>query len=102
MSHIDPAESGKLAALEPHVRRIQVIHVEGLDALQLIPAYEPCVHAFLLHSRRPNPPVTELGGTGRARDWAVSAALSVRPRRGCRRKSPRAYAKPECVMFEGA
>ena len=51
------------------------IHVEGREALQLIPAYEPCVHAFLLDSGRPNAPVAELGGTGRAHDWAVSAAF---------------------------
>lgn len=75
VSHIDPAESEKLAALEPHVRRVQVIHVEGPEALDLIPAYAPHVHAFLLDSGRPNAAVAELGGTGRAHDWAVSAAF---------------------------
>jgi phosphoribosylanthranilate isomerase len=75
VSHIDPAESEKLAALEPHVRRVQVIHVEGPGALDLIPAYAPHVHAFLLDSGRPNAAVAELGGTGRAHDWAVSAAF---------------------------
>ncbi|MHA3790603.1 phosphoribosylanthranilate isomerase [Rhizorhabdus wittichii] len=75
VSHIDPAESEKLALLEPHVRRVQVIHVEGPEALDLIPAYSPHVHAFLLDSGRPNAAVAELGGTGRAHDWAVSAAF---------------------------
>lgn len=75
VSHIDPAESEKLAALEPHVRRVQVIHVEGPEALDLIPAYAPHVHAFLLDSGRPNAAIAELGGTGRAHDWAVSAAF---------------------------
>ena len=75
VSHIDPAESEKLAALEPHVRRVQVIHVEGPEALDLIPAYAPHVHAFLLDSGRPNAAVAELGGTGRAHDWAISAAF---------------------------
>ncbi|BAK65025.1 phosphoribosylanthranilate isomerase [Sphingobium sp. SYK-6] len=75
VSHIDPAESEKLAALEPHVRRVQVIHVEGPEALDLIPVYAPHVHAFLLDSGRPNAPVAELGGTGRAHDWAISAAF---------------------------
>lgn len=75
VSHIDPAESEKLAALQPHVRRVQVIHVEGPEALELIPAYAPYVHAFLLDSGRPNAAVAELGGTGRAHDWAVSAAF---------------------------
>ncbi len=75
VSHIDPAESAKLALLEPHVRRVQVIHVEGPEALALIPRYAPHVHAFLLDSGRPNAAVAELGGTGRAHDWAVSAAF---------------------------
>ncbi|WP_445192835.1 phosphoribosylanthranilate isomerase [Sphingomonas sp. Tas61C01] len=75
VSHIDPVESEKLAALEPHIRRVQVIHVEGPEALDLIPAYAPYVHAFLLDSGRPNAAVAELGGTGRAHDWAVSAAF---------------------------
>ena len=75
VSHIDPAESEKLARLVPHLRRVQVIHVEGPDALDLIPAYAPHVHAFLLDSGRPNAAVAELGGTGRAHDWSVSAAF---------------------------
>jgi phosphoribosylanthranilate isomerase len=72
---IDPAQSAKLAQLEPHVRRVQVIHVEGCEALDLIPVYAPHVHAFLLDSGRPGAVVAELGGTGRTHDWAVSAAF---------------------------
>lgn len=75
VSHIDPAELEKLAALEPHVRRVQVIHVEGMEALELIPIYAPHVHAFLLDSGRPNAAIAELGGTGRTHDWAISAAF---------------------------
>lgn len=75
VSHIDPVESAELARLEPHVRRVQVIHVEGTDALDLIPAYAAHVHAFLLDSGRPHAAIAELGGTGRAHDWAVSAAF---------------------------
>lgn len=73
VSHIAPQESARLAELEPQVRRVQVIHVEDRSALDLIPAYAPHVHAFLLDSGRPNAPVAELGGTGRAHDWAISA-----------------------------
>lgn len=73
VSHIAPAESARLAALEPHVRRVQVIHVEGPEALDLIAAYAPHVHAFLLDSGRPNAAIAELGGTGRQHDWAISA-----------------------------
>ena len=75
VSHIDPAEAAALAALEPQVRRVQVIHVEGNDALDLIPLYAPHIHAFLLDSGRPNATIRELGGTGRVHDWAVSAAF---------------------------
>lgn len=71
VSHIDPAESARLAQLLPAVRRVQVIHVEGPEALRLIPLYAPHVHGFLLDSGRPA--VAELGGTGRTHDWAVSA-----------------------------
>ncbi|MCR0981744.1 phosphoribosylanthranilate isomerase [Roseomonas populi] len=73
VSHIDPAEAARLAVLEPRVRRVQVIHVGGNDALDLIPAYAPHIHAFLLDSGRPNATVRELGGTGRVHDWAISA-----------------------------
>lgn len=73
VSHIDPTESARLAELEPHVRRVQVIHVEGPAVLDLIPAYTPYVHAFLLDSGRPNAATPEFGGTGRPHDWTVSA-----------------------------
>jgi phosphoribosylanthranilate isomerase len=73
VSHIAPAEAARLAEMEPHVRRVQVIHVEGPEALELLPAYSPYVHAFLLDSGRPNAAVAELGGTGRCHDWAISA-----------------------------
>jgi len=75
VAHIDPAESARLALLEPHVRRVQVVHVEGPQAIAMIPAYAPHVHAFLLDSGRPDAAIAELGGTGRVHDWAVSAAF---------------------------
>lgn len=73
VSHIAPAEAARLAELIPGVRRVQVIHVEGADALSLISIYAPHVHAFLLDSGRPGAETPELGGTGRTHDWAVSA-----------------------------
>ncbi len=75
VSHIAPSEAARLAEMEPHVRRVQVIHVEGLEALELLPAYSPHVHAFLLDSGRPNAAIAELGGTGRCHDWEVSAEI---------------------------
>ncbi|MGK5065678.1 phosphoribosylanthranilate isomerase [Janthinobacterium sp. LB3P112] len=73
VGQLDPGEVAQLARLLPQVRRVQVIHVEGPEALALIPAYAPHVHAFLLDSGRPGALVPELGGTGRTHDWSVSA-----------------------------
>jgi phosphoribosylanthranilate isomerase len=75
VGHIDPREAAELAAREPVVRRVQVIHVQGPDALDLIPRYAPHVHAFLLDSGNPGATVPELGGTGRVHEWAISAAF---------------------------
>lgn len=72
VTHIEPQELAALASARPAVRRVQVIHVEGPEALELIDAYEPFVHAFLLDSGRPNAATAELGGTGRTHDWTIS------------------------------
>ena len=82
VQHIDPAEYPKLTRHLPALRRVQVIHVEDDGALDLIRAYEPHVHAFLLDSGRPNGATVELGGTGRVHDWRISAEFvrrSVKP-----------------------
>ena len=68
--HVEPEVHATLAEDLPGVRRFQVIHVEGHDALDLI-AHYPLADAFLLDSGRPSQ--AELGGTGRTHDWAVSA-----------------------------
>lgn len=77
VQHIDPAEYPRLIAAAPAaLRRVQVIHVEDRGALDLIEAYAPHVHAFLLDSGRPA--IQELGGTGRTHDWAISAEFVAR------------------------
>ena len=73
--HIDPSEYETIIERLPNTRRVQVIHVEGSDAKELIRLYEPFVHAFLLDSGRPSAPVAELGGTGRPHDWSISADI---------------------------
>ncbi len=73
VNHIDPAVHERLEQLVPAVRRLQVIHVESGEALRLIRFYADRVHGFLLDSGRPGAAVPELGGTGRAHDWTVSA-----------------------------
>lgn len=75
VSHIEQTETARLAELQPHVRRVQVIHVEDKSALELIPVYAPYMHAFLLDSGRPNAATAELGGTGRRHDWSISRAF---------------------------
>lgn len=72
---LDPEQVAELAALEPLVRRIQVIHVEGPQALDLIGPYAPHVDAFLLDSGRPSAAVPSYGGTGQPHDWDISAAF---------------------------
>lgn len=81
VNHIDPGEAARLAELLPVTRRVQVIHVEDAAALDLIEAYAPHVHAFLLDSGRPSLAVPELGGTGRVHDWEVSAEFVRRSSR---------------------
>jgi phosphoribosylanthranilate isomerase len=73
VNHVDPEELGRLRAMMPWLRVVQVIHVEGADALELLRAYEPHVHSFLLDSGSPGAAVPLLGGTGRVHDWSISA-----------------------------
>lgn len=71
--HVHPSVHQRLADLAPGVKRIQVIHVEGNDALDLIAVYQDHVDAFLLDSGKPSS--EELGGTGRVHDWQISRAF---------------------------
>jgi phosphoribosylanthranilate isomerase len=75
VTHIHPRGSARLAETLPTTRRVQVIHVEGPEALDLIAVYADHVHAFLLDSGRPGLTIPELGGTGRPHDWTISAAF---------------------------
>lgn len=78
VQHIEVSEYRRIIERAPAIRRVQVIHVEDKSALNLIPVYEPFVHAFLLDSGRPNADIAELGGTGRAYDWRISAEFVAR------------------------
>jgi phosphoribosylanthranilate isomerase len=59
----------------PGVALIQVVHVEGPDAVEEARLVAAEVDALLLDSGRPGLPVRELGGTGRTHDWALSRAI---------------------------
>jgi phosphoribosylanthranilate isomerase len=69
--HVAPEVHRELGRRLPGMRRIQAIHVEGPEALELIERYAGLADAFLLDSGRPGS--QELGGTGRVHDWQVSA-----------------------------
>lgn len=75
---VDTPCPGAYAALRtacPAMKLMQVIHVEGPDAIDQALAVEGDVDAVLLDSGRPSAAVKELGGTGRAHDWSVSADI---------------------------
>lgn len=71
VKHVSADTHDWLARHAPTLRRIQVIHVEGMEALEVIAGYGDRPHAFLLDSGRPG--TDEFGGTGRRHDWQVSA-----------------------------
>jgi len=73
LSHISLIESKRLSELIPDTKRVQVIHVESEDSLELIDKYSPYVDTFLLDSGKPNLNIPEYGGTGRTHDWSISA-----------------------------
>lgn len=64
-----------LRALLPGIALVPVIHVRDASARDEARALAPCADALLLDSGNPSAAVRELGGTGRAHDWAVSAAI---------------------------
>ncbi|MGB0412368.1 MAG: phosphoribosylanthranilate isomerase [Pikeienuella sp.] len=75
---VDTPEPGALTALRaayPALKLMQVVHVEGAEAIDQMRAIERDVDAILLDSGRPAAAVKELGGTGRVHDWAVSAQI---------------------------
>lgn len=75
---VDTPARGAYAALRaahPAMKLMQVIHVEGPSAIDQALAIEANVDFVLLDSGRPSAKVKELGGTGRAHDWSVSAEI---------------------------
>ena len=59
----------------PGIRIVQVIHVRDDGALAQAMSVAPRVDAILLDSGNPSLATKELGGTGRAHDWAVSRKI---------------------------
>ena len=75
---VDRVEAGACRALEaalPGVRRVQVVHVNGPEAVAEAVTAAGCAHAVLLDSGELDLPVRRLGGTGRTHDWDVSRRI---------------------------
>ena len=75
---VDDVEQGVYEALRgalPGIRIVQVIHVRDDSAVADARRVSPHVDAILLDSGNPLLATKELGGTGRAHDWAVSRRI---------------------------
>jgi len=59
----------------PGVRLAQVVHVSGPESIDEAREAAETSDAILLDSGNPNLKVKELGGTGRAHDWAISVQI---------------------------
>lgn len=59
----------------PGVQILQVVHVEGPQAVAEAREAAKGSDYLLLDSGRPSLPVAELGGTGRIHDWSASAEI---------------------------
>ena len=72
---VEPGVHAQLRDALPGVSLVQVIHVRDEDAIRQAGEVAPRVDAILLDSGNPTLAVKELGGTGRAHDWAISRAI---------------------------
>lgn len=72
---VAPGELKRLRRELPHVKLVQVIHVQ--DEASLGEALDAARHvdALLLDSGNPSLQVKELGGTGRVHDWQISRRI---------------------------
>ncbi|MFL5484503.1 MAG: phosphoribosylanthranilate isomerase [Gemmatimonadaceae bacterium] len=75
VDEVEPGVHARLRDALPEVALVQVIHVRGDDSLREAVEIAAEVDAILLDSGNPSLSVKELGGTGRAHDWAVSRRI---------------------------
>jgi phosphoribosylanthranilate isomerase len=75
VDEVEPGVHRVLREALPGIRIVQVIHVRDEDALVEARQVSPHVDALLLDSGNPSLATKELGGTGRAHDWAVSRKI---------------------------
>jgi phosphoribosylanthranilate isomerase len=75
VDEVDDGVHQRLRDALPGVSLVQVVHVRDDDAIRQAVAVAPSVDAILLDSGNPSLSTKELGGTGRAHDWAVSRRI---------------------------
>jgi phosphoribosylanthranilate isomerase len=75
VDYVEPSELRRLRADLPGIRLVQVVHVNGEDAIDIAQAASELVDAVLLDSGNPLAQRKELGGTGRCHDWAISRRI---------------------------
>lgn len=67
-----PETCRAVRAALPHLRIVQVLHVQGPEIIEEARRMAPHVHALLLDSGDPRAAVPTFGGTGKVHDWALS------------------------------
>jgi phosphoribosylanthranilate isomerase len=72
---LPPGSYARLREELPGVSLVQVVHVNGREAVEEAIAIAPEVDAILLDSGNQSLPIKELGGTGRTHDWRLSRAI---------------------------
>ncbi|HKC80559.1 MAG TPA: phosphoribosylanthranilate isomerase [Gemmatimonadaceae bacterium] len=75
VDEVEPGVHAVLRAALPGIKIVQVIHVRDENAVAEARQVSPQVDALLLDSGNPSLARKELGGTGRAHDWAVSRRI---------------------------
>ena len=72
------AELIRLRRALPGIALVQIIHVTGLESIDVVCSVAPHVDAILVDSGNQKIDVKQLGGTGRAHDWRISRMIRER------------------------
>lgn len=75
---VDAVEKSVYSAIRtevPHLSIVQVIHVNGEEAVREAIDVEPFVDSILLDSGNPKLKTKVLGGTGKTHDWKISKQI---------------------------
>jgi phosphoribosylanthranilate isomerase len=73
--YVEPSVYRELRRELPGIALVQVIHVTGVEAVELARAAAEHVQALLLDSGNTTLAIKELGGTGRVHDWSISRRI---------------------------